>query len=224
MAEVVYWPTVWYTRIVQFDHREGKAMRVLGVLPVVIVISGGCFTLSNTMSEKATEAGHLQVDAGALVTSGGALPILNARYGLAPRFDIGTRYDTMGWAFDTRLQYLTQEEHGVDSSLELGVGTAFISVFFYAGTGVAKDFGKTTPYFHVRFLHADVDRGEMSSESNSIVQDLYLTFTENLVNVAQLFFGVELDLGERWALVPEVVWVPQLDHWVQFNGALKFRF
>lgn len=196
--------------------------RVLLVL--MPVVAGGCFTLSNTMSEKATEAGRLDVDVGAIVTSAGALPLLNARFGLASRFDVGTRYDTLGWCFDSRLQYLTQDEHAVDSSLELGVGTAFLSFFWYVGTGVAKDFGKTTPYFHVRFMRALVDRTEMSGESNSIVQELYLTFNEEAVNLAQLFFGVELELNERWAFVPEVVWVPQLDNWVQFNGALKFRF
>ena len=198
-------------------------MRPVVALPVLL-LAGGCFLLSDVVAQKTTEPGHLEVDAGVLVAQGGALPIVSARFGVAPRFDIGTRYDTLGWAFDTRLQYLTQSEHRVDSSLEVGVGTALISFFWYAGTGVAHDFGKATPYFHFRYMRTLVDRGEMSGESNNVVQELYVTFSEEAMNITQIFAGVELEINEHWYFVPEVVWVPQLDNWVQFNGVMKFRF
>lgn len=194
------------------------------LLACVLALSPGCFLLSNLMGEKVTEPGRLMVGLGALRAEGGALPVLNARYGLLPRLDIGTRFDTLGWAFDTRFQYLTQAEHSVASALELGIGTAFISWFWYAGTGIAHDYGSTVPYFHVRYIRALVALAEMSQESNNVVENLYATLPNELVNAAQLFVGVELKLGEHWTITPEAGWVPSLDNFWVLNTALNFRF
>ena len=209
-----------------FRKLKGKSMpRIAGVAcAAAVILSCGCFSLSNLVGERTVPAGRLQFGLGAITLDGDALPVMDLRFGLAPRWDIGTRYDGLSMAVDTRLQLLTEEVNKVNSVLELGVGTAFISAFEYIGLGFGKEFGHVCPYVHVRYLHSNVDLAEMDDESNNLVEELYIHLTTELVDVVQVFVGVEIKLGEKVSLVPEVLWVPDLDNLVMANVALNFRF
>jgi hypothetical protein len=205
---------------------KGSRMRAIlkGLCAMGLVLMCGCFSLSNLVGEKTVPAGKLQFGLGVITLEGSTLPVMDLRFGMAPRWDIGARYDGLCMAVDTRIQLLTEETNKVNSTMDLGVGVAFISTFEYIGIGFGKEFGHFNPYVHVRYLHSNVDRTEMADESDNLVEELYLRLTSDLIDVVQVFAGVDIKLSEKCSIVPEVLWVPDLDNLVMFNVALNFRF
>jgi len=188
------------------------------------VLSSGCFTLSNTIKEETVPPGRLHFGLGALTSDDGAMPLINLRLGLLERWDVGTRFDTLGWALDTRLQILTEKTNKVNSVFELGVGTAFIHTFWYAGVGLGKDLGRLNPYIHVRYMQSTLDLAEMAGESNNFIVDLLTRIADEALNVMQVFVGFDMEINEKWSITPEIVWVPDLNDLLYFNVALNFRF
>lgn len=186
-------------------------------------MSSGCFTLSNTVKPEVTPPGKLQFGLGAVTSDDGAMPIIDLRWGMAPRWDIGSRFDTFGQSLDTRVQFLTQEQNKVNGVIEAGIGVAIISVYEYAGIGFGVDLGRVSPYIHVRYLHSLVDRDEMQDDSNNFVEDLFLRLDDDLVNVVQFFLGLDIELGEKCSITPELLWVPELNDLFFINVALNFR-
>ncbi len=183
----------------------------------------------NEHSAEVLEPGRFEFLLGAVVGPvGGTLPSFDAHLGIMPRVQVGTRYDILSFALDTRIELLSAEENGVDVCLEGGVGTGFLpSPFYYGGVCVSKKYHGVTPYVHVRYMEPKIDLDE--GEDVSFVGQLYVYAAEGFNRALQIFVGAEIELQRGVYLVPEAVWIPTMTDqddrpYLAYNVGLRFRF
>ena len=188
--------------------------RALPGLALVAALGGGCFTTSvlsspNTLPEDAFAytIGFTTID-----QLGIGSTIMGFRFGVGDGLDIGAAIDMLTAKVDARYQFLKSEEHFVDATVELGMGfIAFALPTYYVGVGFGLDFGSpeggVSPYVNYRWTGLSlIDTSELTAEDT----DGEFDFT-GLNGWGQITVGVELRLSEKFAIIPEVSWVQELE-------------
>lgn len=186
--------------------RKGKiGLGVLAVLGLGVVLSG-CFVFSSGNTGKVAEDAALGI--GFQTYTGGALaetitagtPIM-INYRTSPgdseRVDLGFRLEPLGlMCFDLRYQVLVDETAHLDGAFEVGMGLSTLLVpgvySLYGGFTLSKELGPVTPYVHYRYMAVQLD------------PDLEAVLG-SLPSINEIVVGIELKLGDSFAIVPEYV-------------------
>jgi len=191
--------------------RAAGSLRLFsGVAVAALVAGGGCVgwsmcsgkTLPKDMSSHTVGIATIDIEGESI-----GLPLYMYRYAPEERIDVGVSLPLGQLTFDLRYQLLVAESHGIDLSIQGGVGYLVIPIYF-GGVQLSRSFGKVTPYAGYRYVGVDFDEISTGSTSTSLQQ----------ANV-----GLQIALGEKFALIPEFTWVKtDLDESTGFAMAFQF--
>ena len=194
------------------------------VLLAAALLAPGCFSTTYLKSAEVVPPAGFSITLGGMAGDDGAAVMGEIRAGLIPRLDIGLRNDTLTTAVDVRLQALVVEEGApFDCSVELGVGMSGFTVSRYAGICVSRDLGGITPILGYRYVDGTVDEDDIDDEGSEFAEEIIRLLLVEAFPAHQVFAGFELELGRRVSLVPEVMYIPNFDDYVQVNLGLRVK-
>lgn len=195
-----------------------------------LVLCAGCFTMTNMKSGKVVSPGITLSAGGVLLGDQFAPMMVEARIGIMPRWDVGAKMEPLSYVMDTRLQLLNDERHSLDLAVEAGVGMLILP-FTYGGIAVSKDMGSWNPYCLLRVVDmGGIDKSDIEggSGSQNLLADIIMYLPNNVGAFLEVFLGVEIEISNAIALVPEVMVAPTLDVGGKpltiFNVGLVFKF
>ena len=192
------------------------------------LLAPGCFTTTHLKTAEVNPPAGVSVTVGGVAGEGGGALAGEMRVGLIERVDVGVREDFISTCIDLRVQLLKAETGGpLDCSIELGAGLGGWTAFRYGGIYLSKEFEGVTPIIGYRYIDGprpdsdDVD--DANDEDNGFAEELIDLLLDETYPVHEVFVGVEIDLSPRFSVIPEILYIPNFDDYVQLNVGLRFE-
>ena len=180
---------------------------------LALSLCGGCLAWNlNSGKTLPLETSALTVGFNLLEIDGElfAFPLFGYRYSPAERWEVGVGVQSLFLTMDGRYQILVDERHGLDSAIEFGVGS-YLGAMFFGGIVLSKDLGEITPYLHYRYLRM------------ATLTPLWQFTPKFSEDTEELSFGLEIRASSKFAVIPEIVWIPDLEDGVPFFLNVAFR-
>lgn len=188
--------------------------RALPGLALAAVFTAGCFTTSSLSSPNVLPEDGFAYTIGAKAVSeiGIGGPVMAFRIGMGEGLEIGGGMEMATLTLGARYQFLKSEEHFVDATIEAGMGMlVFILPTYYVGVGLGFDIGSPeggiSPYVNYRWTGLSLmDTSDLTDPDNN--EDFNISTIDGW---GQITVGVELRLSEKFAIIPEVSWIQDLE-------------
>jgi hypothetical protein len=188
--------------------------RAVPGLALAAALSAGCITTSSFSSPNVLPEDGVAYVIGAKAVSevGVGGPIMAVRWGMGDGLELTGGMEMATLTFGARYQFLRSEQHFVDAAIEAGMGMlAFILPTYYVGVGLGFDLGSPesgiAPYVNYRWTGLSlIDTTDLTDSDSNDDFDI-----DTIDGWGQVTVGVELRLSEKFALIPEVSWIQDLE-------------